>query len=34
MAVASSPVKNFTAPGSTPSYFSGESTPFLGTGKQ
>jgi len=31
---ASGPLKNFTAPGSTPSYFSGESTPFLGSGKQ
>lgn len=31
---ASGPLKNFTAPGSTPSYFSGESTPFLGSGRQ
>jgi hypothetical protein len=34
VAAASGEVKNFTAPGWVPSYFSSESAPFLGSGKQ
>ena len=33
IAVASGELKNFNPPGWVPSYFSGESTPFLGSGK-
>lgn len=34
MAVAAGELKNFNPPGWVPSYFSGESAPFLGSGKQ
>jgi hypothetical protein len=34
MATGSGELKNFTAPGWVPSYFAGESAPFLGSSKQ